>query len=225
MALRQRLSFAVAWQRLIVQLGALSSDDVIFLCLKSQRPLEKRTFWAVMQRHRWQTCREAGSWGEGMRKGVNFGPENQSSIRCQVLGNDYTIASLPLSFSFLCTSGKSQCHDSCPTAWIVPANSLIRWHDRPHTLGLIVNVSMCMLLRCVQSSEKNKWPCNETRCNMTHPLFPIWKWGLLEERHWINKICFVFYPPAAATLPLDNLGVAAAKTQPRTKLTKRSERQ
>lgn len=35
MALRQRLSFAVAWQRLIVQLGALSSDDVISLCLKS----------------------------------------------------------------------------------------------------------------------------------------------------------------------------------------------
>lgn len=50
-----------------------------------------------MQRHRWQTCSEAGSWGEGMTKGGNSGPENRSSIKCQVLGNDYTMAALSLS--------------------------------------------------------------------------------------------------------------------------------
>lgn len=38
----------------------------------------------------------------------------------------------------------------------------------------IVNVSMCLLLCIVSASpEKNKWPCNEARCEMTHPLFPI----------------------------------------------------
>lgn len=57
-ALRQRLSFSLAWQRVIVQLGPLIVMS-FFSAWNQSVPL-KADFWAVTQCHRWQRLGEAG---------------------------------------------------------------------------------------------------------------------------------------------------------------------
>lgn len=91
----------------------------------------------------------------------SFGWENQRSIICQVLGNDYPMASLLCSFFCVLpcfppfASVKAGCSDGCPPIWIVPAKPFdqVVWpttRSRP-----IVNVSMCLLL-CVVFSFLNR---------------------------------------------------------------------
>lgn len=88
-----------------------------FLSAWNQCVLLKADFWAVMQRHRWW---QRGR-GEGTIRAV-FGLENQRSIICQGLGNDYTMAALSFSLAlsflsswFLLAFVKTRCSDACPT--------------------------------------------------------------------------------------------------------------
>lgn len=141
-----------------------------FLGARDHSALLKADFWAVTQWHRWRRHR-----GAGTIRG-SFGLENQRTIICQGLGNDYTVAALSstfLSFSLPALSlafVKAGCPDACPTTWIVPADSLIRWYGRPLQADCKC-FHVPAALHCAPSSEKNKWPCNETWCKMTHPLF------------------------------------------------------
>lgn len=129
-AQRQRLSFAPAWQRVIVQLGPLMVMSLLG-AWNQERPLES---WLLSRYAMPQVSETQGSrrLGEGMIRG-SFGRENQRSIICQGLGNDSTMAAHSLLPLFLLAFVKADRCDACPTTWIAAANSLIRWYDRPHT--------------------------------------------------------------------------------------------
>lgn len=74
--------------------GALNSD-VIFQCLESERSLESWFLSSYTMPQVAETWR-SGRLGDWTIR--SFGWENQRSIICQVLGNDYPMASLLCSF-------------------------------------------------------------------------------------------------------------------------------
>lgn len=152
-ALRQRLSFALDWQRAIVQLEALNSD-VTFPVLGISVMHWKLAFWAVTQPHRWDKRSKRGRQGGALLQKIK-------SIICWVLGNDYPVGLPPSysSFYVLQLFSPSFCEscDGCPSALSVSANVLIRWHDRPHILQAHwKRFHVPAPLLCVQSTVKNK---------------------------------------------------------------------
>lgn len=166
MALRQRLSFALNWQRVIVQLGPL----IVMSFLSARSP------WRPTSE---QLRNATGGRDTVMGKTrVSFAPKNQRSIICQVLGDDYLNMALSHFPSFISSrsfspllSKRGELRRLSNTM-----NCSSRLFDQvvwpTARSGRIVNVSMCLLLCvCAVSSEKNKWPRNETGCKMTHPLF------------------------------------------------------
>lgn len=145
-AQRQILSFALAWQRVIVQLGPLMVMSFLG-ALESEHPLESWLLSSYALPQVVETQR-SGRLGEGTISG-SFGPENQRSIICQELGNDYTMAA-PSHFSFFLSSR------SFPFVFVMLwclsyyMNSSSKLFDQvvwPTTRSRrVVNVSMCLLL-------------------------------------------------------------------------------